>query len=122
MIGRYEGRYLLRVTRAPHTPPSNLLLLFSIQCLSRFFNTAMDQLRKEFNKEDQRVVFVATSDDFHWIKKHLVDKQAFDHFLSFLDLSFFQLKKHMPYQAWYRSDENSRTFSSLMSFSFSFSF
>ena len=36
----------------------------------------MDQLRDEYNKEGQRVVFVATSDDFHWIKKHLVDKKA----------------------------------------------
>ena len=37
---------------------------------------AMDQLREEYNKDGQKVVFIATSDDFHWIKKHLVDKQA----------------------------------------------
>ena len=41
----------------------------------------MDQLREEYNKEGQRVAFVATSDDFHWIKKHLVDKQAQMYFL-----------------------------------------
>merc|ERR1712013_358859 len=41
----------------------------------RFFNMAMDQLREEYNKDGQKVVFIATSDDFHWIKKHLVDKQ-----------------------------------------------
>ena len=37
---------------------------------------AMDQLREEYNKDGQKVVFIATSDDFHWIKKHLVDKEA----------------------------------------------
>ena len=37
---------------------------------------AMDQLREEYNKDGQKVVFIATSDDFHWIKKHLVDKQV----------------------------------------------
>ena len=46
----------------------------------------MDQLRDEFNKEDQRVVFVATSDDFHWIKKHLIDKKARMYFKYQLDI------------------------------------
>ena len=55
--------------------------------LSRFFNSAMDQLRSEYNKEDQRVVFVATSDDFHWIKKHLVQKQNKDIFFPYELLS-----------------------------------
>ena len=82
----------------PNTPwlvlPCLLWLLNTEQCLWRFFNTAMDQLRVEFNKEGQRVVFVATSDDFHWIKKHLVDKQAK---IYFRDLDF----KSMSDQAWH---------------------
>ena len=47
----------------------------------------MDQLRSEYNKEDQRVVFIATSDDFHWIKKHLVQKQNKDIFFPYELLS-----------------------------------
>ena len=76
---------------SPHTHTSTFTVCSVLYCLSRFFNAAMDQLRDEFNKEGQRVVFVATSDDFHWMKKHLVDKQAqiyfLEHFLPPLDLS-----------------------------------
>ena len=76
-------------TQYPRTHTPRLFVQY--YCLSRFFNAAMDQLRDEFNKEGQRVVFVATSDDFHWMKKHLVDKQAqiyfLEHFLPPLDLS-----------------------------------
>ena len=89
-----------------HTLTCHVLFVMAVsvnteQCLGRFFNTAMDQLRAEYNKEGQRVAFVATSDDFHWIKKHLVDKQAKIYFreelLQHLDLN------SMSDQLWYHT-------------------
>lgn len=47
VIGRYEGRY---------------------------FNEAMERMRKEYNKENTKVVFIATSDNNLWLQKHLLSK------------------------------------------------
>jgi hypothetical protein len=40
----------------------------------KFFNEAMDTFRSRYNKGHQKVVFVPTSDDYFWVKKHLVNK------------------------------------------------
>ena len=40
----------------------------------KFFNHAMDTFRNRFNNERQKVVFLPTSDDYFWIKKHLINK------------------------------------------------
>ena len=39
----------------------------------KFFNRAMDIFRSRFNKEGQKVIFLPTSDDYFWIKKHLIN-------------------------------------------------
>ena len=40
----------------------------------KFFNQAMDIFSSKFNNEGQKVVFLPTSDDYFWIKKHLINK------------------------------------------------
>ena len=40
----------------------------------KFFNRAMDIFRSKFNNEEQKVIFLPTSDDYFWIKKHLINK------------------------------------------------
>ena len=40
----------------------------------KFFNEAMDMFRSRYNKPNQKVIFIPTSDDYFWIKKHLVNK------------------------------------------------
>ena len=40
----------------------------------KFFNRAMDIFRSRYNKEGQKVIFLPTSDDYFWIKKHLINK------------------------------------------------
>merc|ERR1740137_192702 len=40
----------------------------------KFFNRAMDIFRSRYNREDQKVIFLPTSDDYFWIKKHLINK------------------------------------------------
>ena len=39
---------------------------------SKFFNFAMDIFRERYNNNEQKVVFLPTSDDFMWIKTHLI--------------------------------------------------
>ena len=40
----------------------------------KFFNNAMDIFRSKYNNNNQKVVFLPTSDDYFWIKKHLINK------------------------------------------------
>ena len=40
----------------------------------KFFNHAMDIFRNRYNNEKQKVIFLLTSDDYFWIKKHLTNK------------------------------------------------
>ena len=40
----------------------------------KFFNRAMDIFRSRFNKAGQKVIFLPTSDDYFWIKKHLINQ------------------------------------------------
>ena len=40
----------------------------------KFFNHAMDLFRSRYNNNQQKVVFLPTSDDYFWIKKHLINK------------------------------------------------
>ena len=40
----------------------------------KFFNHAMDTFRNGINNDKQKVVFLPTSDDYFWIKKHLINK------------------------------------------------
>ena len=40
----------------------------------KFFNHAMDMFRSRYNNNNQKVVFLPTSDDYFWIKKHLINK------------------------------------------------
>ena len=40
----------------------------------KFFNRAMDIFRSKINDKEKKVIFVPTSDDYFWIKKHLVNK------------------------------------------------
>ena len=41
----------------------------------KFFNYAMDIFRSRYNNNEQKVVFLPTSDDYFWIKKHLINKR-----------------------------------------------
>ena len=41
----------------------------------KFFNRAMDIFRSKFNNKGQKVIFLPTSDDYFWIKKHLINKK-----------------------------------------------
>ena len=36
----------------------------------KYFNHAMDMFRDKYNKNNTKVVFIATSDDFEWIKQN----------------------------------------------------
>ena len=40
----------------------------------KFFNHAMDIFRSRYNNNNQKVIFLPTSDDYFWIKKHLINK------------------------------------------------
>ena len=40
----------------------------------KFFNYAMETFRNRYNNERQKVIFLPTSDDYFWIKKHLINK------------------------------------------------
>ena len=39
----------------------------------KYFNYAMDMFRTKYNKNNTKVVFIATSDDFAWIKENFVN-------------------------------------------------
>ena len=39
----------------------------------KYFNHAMDMFRIKYNKNNTKVIFVATSDDFDWIKLNFVN-------------------------------------------------
>ena len=40
----------------------------------KYFNHAMDLYRQKLNSKEQKVIFLPTSDDYFWIKKHLINK------------------------------------------------
>jgi len=39
----------------------------------KYFNFAMDMFRNKYNKNNTKVIFVATSDDFDWIKRNFLN-------------------------------------------------
>ena len=41
---------------------------------AEFFNTALERLRREYNRPGQRVVFIATSDDPGWLGRKLLSR------------------------------------------------
>ena len=41
----------------------------------KFFNHAMEIFRNKINSNNRKVIFLPTSDDYFWIKKHLISKE-----------------------------------------------
>lgn len=41
----------------------------------KFFNHAMEIFRNKINSNKRKVIFLPTSDDYFWIKKHLISKE-----------------------------------------------